>query len=1606
MKIIFNVHFDINKGWIKLEFFDERLEIDYQNFIKSTKTKYFVIGTIIMIFIYLMQITLITIRTKIISHYTLIPMICMIIDILLSIIYYFLFLNNLKIKKFIEYLKFSIFFTCFIFTLISSVDSEINLIIIMRAIYIFIILKSIFYLFFLDNSILLSIVLFLIITIVLVFCDIKQNFKNFISFEILIEINLSISCYIYKDILDKLDRRMYLNKHKLNENLNHFNGLISGIEGFHFTYINKKLSFVNSNLKNIIFKENIKGQYIENNIKEENKEIFNYNKLALNNSNRNLTEENKINEGNFNLIEKNVKIKDSNEEAKSNSDEIKLENNKELKNIRYNKIDKIKEKIEEENFSFFKNKNVNNNNSNSSLSIISQKSKNSNVEGMNKIQYFTDKISNDFIYQIDQEKVLNKPFNNTLNIFIKDKEDVLKDSNKIPSNAYIEEAYLNPNFRNIESSKNLLIENKVKISLIEEEKVELHLNEFLKTLIFYDKKNKKNSSKSITNNNINNRNNLIDINNIKLSNPHNEQIIPNKKNSNDNFNSNSINKEITLYDKVQNLIDNRENVNSNSNNINLNNINNLNINNNKINISYEKLGEFFSKENSKDEKKFYVVYYRIMDSILDIIMNDISAVKLAEINRVESSVKHKIVAKIAHEFKTPLNSIIGLITQIKENLKSNFFKSNSFIDNNKSKGNVNYNSINIYNINNTNNINNNVFNLKKLSHFKVSNNNINNKANDINNNSYNLKQESLLHSSSSLKTEKNLILKDLVIIEYLSNYTIYLLNDVINFITSEDNYSDIQVVLSKVKIKKILKFCFEVLKALISCNELKQKYINPQLYIDEKIEYYDIYSDEVRLNQILLNLISNAVKFTREGSIIIKANISEDNFLIISIQDTGIGIRPEEKKLIFLDEKIKTNYESNKFGSGLGLSICKIISDKLNHLIKFKSEANFGSIFSLKIKTKENEKFIFNLNSSDFSEENANMNNKESILSYPNRKNKTEVSNGYSNNFDLNSNSNNSIKAFTKKISKSNDYNMECNKFNYLLNDKNYEFSKIDMNQILSNNISENLVRIKHTSFDRPSKFKKTNSSIFEESKNEATRIINNSDMKFIFDYNCTRKYLSDNNLVNKYNCNSNTEYCYTDNYNCNNFNLNKNSSRSYFGSEEENIKVNISNNHNFCNQPFKSKKSNLNKSESNIPLEENLFCLNNGNECFNYNKYNNENKCNNNENEDIINYENDSDNYINIEIFSNNSNSESDKDSGNTIFELNRNFDKEKNIKLNSANEKNLNILKNLKSLKSLNISIDDASFCKNSFLNENDKIIKRNIFKEEEDEYFFNNNIRSNDIKIIEHNSDNPQNANTPFFNSLSANKNKNNIKNYFNTCNESKAHINYEDYFKNSLSEKNHSSNHYSVINSNIHVKKSYDYFTIDSNFFSVFPEGKLTTEKNIFNRKLLSIAIIDDNKYIRGSLKNILESIFKEKLNSNNFDNKEINKPNSIFDKKSDNKHRENIIDYKLLEGNDGVDLLKFVIEDQITNNLKCIFIDESMEYMNGSEAIKIIRSLQKKNKVKKYYIVSVTGFDDNQTKSNLENIGADYVAKKPISKNIVKEILNKINFFTINDFKNE
>ncbi|MGA2296447.1 MAG: ATP-binding protein, partial [FCB group bacterium] len=140
-------------------------------------------------------------------------------------------------------------------------------------------------------------------------------------------------------------------------------------------------------------------------------------------------------------------------------------------------------------------------------------------------------------------------------------------------------------------------------------------------------------------------------------------------------------------------------------------------------------------------------------------------------------------------------------------------------------------------------------------------------------------------------------------------------------------------------INSIFSDLFTFFSSFADTKNIKLNYHN----LDDK--FRTIYSDEAKLHQILTNLINNAIKFTKSGSIDFGYEI-KDNVIQLYVKDTGIGIQADMYERIFdrftqAESTLSRNYE----GAGLGLAICKGLVELLGGKIWVESEINKGTTF-------------------------------------------------------------------------------------------------------------------------------------------------------------------------------------------------------------------------------------------------------------------------------------------------------------------------------------------------------------------------------------------------------------------------------------------------------------------------------------------------------------------------------------------------------------------------------------------------------------------------------------------------------------------------------------
>ena len=171
--------------------------------------------------------------------------------------------------------------------------------------------------------------------------------------------------------------------------------------------------------------------------------------------------------------------------------------------------------------------------------------------------------------------------------------------------------------------------------------------------------------------------------------------------------------------------------------------------------------------------------------------------------------------------------------------------------------------------------------------------------------------------------------------------------------------------LSKIEAGKLEIECVDfdlhsVVKNVSTLVEMKaaEKGLNLTITYDEDVPR-DMYGDPLRLGQILTNLANNAVKFTENGEVEISVSRISGNRFQFEVRDTGIGIEPDQRKILFQSFSQANASTTRKYGgTGLGLAICKQLVTMMQGNIRVESEYGKGSsfIFDVVLENKVNKK--------------------------------------------------------------------------------------------------------------------------------------------------------------------------------------------------------------------------------------------------------------------------------------------------------------------------------------------------------------------------------------------------------------------------------------------------------------------------------------------------------------------------------------------------------------------------------------------------------------------------------------------------------------------------
>ena len=219
-----------------------------------------------------------------------------------------------------------------------------------------------------------------------------------------------------------------------------------------------------------------------------------------------------------------------------------------------------------------------------------------------------------------------------------------------------------------------------------------------------------------------------------------------------------------------------------------------------------------------------------------------------------------------------------------------------------------------------------------------------------------LKSEFLANMSHELRTPMNAIIgftrlvqrkaadvlplkqrENLEKVEISAKQLLALINDILDLSKIEAGKMNLSIM--PFDLASLVEACFATVEPIVKRNRVR-------LVKEVSENLPEVLSDQDKLNQIIINLMSNALKFTEEGEVKLSA-VLEDSLLKIAVSDTGIGIPSDALKYIFDEFRQVDRKQEKREGSGLGLAIARRSVEMLGGEISAVSEPGQGSTFTL-----------------------------------------------------------------------------------------------------------------------------------------------------------------------------------------------------------------------------------------------------------------------------------------------------------------------------------------------------------------------------------------------------------------------------------------------------------------------------------------------------------------------------------------------------------------------------------------------------------------------------------------------------------------------------------
>lgn len=179
---------------------------------------------------------------------------------------------------------------------------------------------------------------------------------------------------------------------------------------------------------------------------------------------------------------------------------------------------------------------------------------------------------------------------------------------------------------------------------------------------------------------------------------------------------------------------------------------------------------------------------------------------------------------------------------------------------------------------------------------------------------------------------------DIKRIQQAGSHLLRLINDILDLSKLEANKMNLS--LSTFNVQSLVDYVVDSVQPMID------KHYN-ELIVDNEVPDLVMHSDEQKITQVLLNLTSNAAKFTQAGQIVLSVSLVEEGFIKFEVADSGVGIHKDALSTIFESFRQAENSKSRSFeGTGLGLTISKRFVQMMGGTLEVESEVGVGSTFS------------------------------------------------------------------------------------------------------------------------------------------------------------------------------------------------------------------------------------------------------------------------------------------------------------------------------------------------------------------------------------------------------------------------------------------------------------------------------------------------------------------------------------------------------------------------------------------------------------------------------------------------------------------------------------